>query len=827
MQPAECLPDSISPKTDLLTYERAPYLESDKWKIMKRLLMIALLSIVAVSASARSVRSVDPYADSIAVEKMRARMNEIRQYRPTVALVLSGGGAKGAAHVGVIRYIEELGIPVDMVLGTSMGGLIGGLYSLGYTVEQMDSLVSNMDWNWALSDRLARKYITYSDLKYKEKYLLSIPFFYEKDYYRMMRADENRFDAAHSRDILHVGADNEDGADFLKKNLLGSLPAGYIYGQNVSNLISSLTIGYQDHMSFQDFPIPFVCVAADMVSGKAKIWHEGKINDAMRSTMSIPGMFAPVRVDGMVLVDGGLRDNYPTALAREMGADIIIGVDLSDTRRTYTDINNIGDIISQGVDMLMREALEYNVNVPDVKIKPQLKGYGMMSFDPVSIDTIKARGFEAAREQDSLLREVAARTRVGYIKTPKPSAYDFESDSLVIADVEIKGVLPREEELLEKRLHLKFGQKISKEDLNDIVAKIYGTQAYDYVTYELLGESEPFKLVLKCRKGPVHQLGIGVRADTEEIVSVLLNLGLNAHKLHGHVYDFSAKISANPYMQFHWSYDLPKMPTINALASLRWTDMNMLDFGTSHLSLSYLCARQEFFLSNMKWKRLDFKAGLRNEVYDVRNVSSSEILGDYDFSQLTNDFVSLYMDARTDTFDDGYFPERGVNAGLSYSWTFGGFPHSFNNFQVIRADARTVCPITDRLAFIPSFNFRFLLGEDIPVAYFNAVGGSLAGRYIDQQMPFLGVTNLVPMKNMLTIYRADIRFTLARNHYLTGTVNYARDCDSFKYYADGPGYTGVALEYAFDTIFGPLSANVHWSDLTGKVGFYLSAGYSF
>ena len=795
---------------------------------MKKLLTLGLfLCLFCFPGSGRPRRGIDPRADSLAVERMKERMAVIRQTRPTVALVLSGGGAKGAAHVGVIRYIEELGIPVDMVLGTSMGGLIGGLYSLGYTVDQMDSLVRNMDWNWALSDRLSRKYITYSDLKYKEKYLLSIPFFYERDYYRMMRADENRFDPSHRHDILHVGADNEDGADFLKKNFLGSLPSGYIYGQNVSNLISSLTIGYQDPMSFQEFPIPFVCVASDMVSGKAKIWHEGKINDAMRSTMSIPGMFAPVRVDGMVLVDGGLRDNYPTALAREMGADIIIGVDLSETRRTYTDVNNIGDIIGQGIDMLGRDAFERNVNIPDVKIRPQLRGFNMMSFDAESIDTIMVRGLEAAQAQDSLLREVAKRTSEALASPRKPSAFGFETDSLVIADVEIKGVLPREGELLDKRLNLKFGQKISKEDLNDIVAKIYGTQSYDYVTYELLGDSEPFKLVLNCRKGPIHQLGLGVRADTEEIVSVLLNVGFNAHKLHGHIYDLSGKVSANPYFQFHWSYDLPKMPTINAKASVRWTDLNMLNFGNNNLSLSYFCTKQELFLSNIKWRQFDIKGGVRNEVFNVRNVKSSQIIGDYDFDQLTNDFVSLYLDARTDTFDDGYFPTRGVNAGLSYNWTFAGFPHRFNNFHTLQADAKTVLPIGDIFAFIPSFNFRFLFGDDIPVAYFNAIGGSLAGRYVDQQMPFLGVTNLSAMKNMLTIYRADLRFTLAKNHYLTGTVNYARDCDELRNYAAGPGYFGAALEYSFDTIFGPLSANVHWSDITRKVGFYLSAGYSF
>ena len=393
--------------------------------------------------------------------------------------------------------------------------------------------------------------------------------------------------------------------------------------------------------------------------------------------------------------------------------------------------------------------------------------------------------------------------------------------------MEIKGVLPREEELLEKRLDLKFGQKICKEDLNDIVAKIYGTQSYDYVTYELLGDSEPFKLVLNCRKGPVHQLGMGVRADTEEIVSVLLNLGFNAHKLHGHIYDFSAKISANPYVQFHWSYDLPKMPTINAKAALRWTNLDMLNLGNNDLSLSYLCAKQEVFLSNIKWKQFDIKSGIRNEVFNIRNIKSSEIIGDYDLEHLTNDFVSLYLDARTDTFDDGYFPTKGVNAGVSYAWVFTGFPYRADNFHTLQADARTVVPIGDRFAFIPSLNCRFLIGHDIPVAYFNAVGGSLPGRYVDQQIPFLGVTNLHAMKNMLTIYRADLRFKLARNHYLTGIVNYVRECDALKDYAYGPGYTGVALEYSFDTIFGPLSANVHWSDMTGKVGFYISAGYSF
>lgn len=795
---------------------------------MKRIIAFILLAICLSSGGqAASARGVDPQADAEAVTRMRKKMSEIRKHRPTVALVLSGGGAKGAAHVGVIEYIEELGIPVDMVLGTSMGGLVGGLYALGYTVPEMDSLMRNMDWNWALSDKLSREYVSYSDSKYKEKYLLAIPFYYERDYYKMKLADEHRFDDIRRHEVLHIGADNEGGADMLKNNLLGSLPSGYIYGQNVSNLISSLTIGYQDSTDFQSFPIPFACVATDMVSGKAKIWHSGKMNTAMRSTMSIPGIFAPVRTEGMVLVDGGMRDNYPTALAREMGADIIIGVDLSQDKRSYMQVNNIGDIIGQGIDMLGMDAFEKNVQIPDVKIKPYLPEYNMMSFSKQAIDTIIVRGRQAAEAQDSLLRMVAVKTAGTYKAEHKPKAFDFHADSLMIDEIEIKGVLAKEKLLLMDRMNLVPGQKISREGLDDMVARIYGTHCYDYVTYELLGSEEPFKLVINCKKGPVHQLGIGVRADTEEIVSVLVNLGINVHRLHGHSFDLTGKISANPYVQAKWSYDVPQIPTVNASASFRWTNMGMLNFGTNNLSLNFFNARQEVYLSNMKWKFLDVRGGLRNDIFNIRNIKSSQIIDDYDTSNLSNDFVSLFVDGRTDTFDDGYFPTKGVNAGVSYAWTFAGIPDMIHNFHTLQADAKVVVPGSDGFAFIPSFNCRFLMGRDIPLAYFNAIGGSLPGRFVDQQLPFIGVTNLVAMENIMTMFRTDFRFTLARNHYLTGIINYVRSSDTFMEYGKGMGNFGAGVEYSFDTIFGPFSANIHWSDFTGKVGMYLSAGFNF
>ena len=796
--------------------------------------------------------------DSVLVAEIRARMDSIRAHRPTVALVLSGGGAKGAAHIGVIEYLESIDMPIDMVLGTSMGGLVGGIYALGYPIHELDSIVRTIDWSLALSDRVPREYISYAEKKYKEKYLLSFPFYYKKEYYLERKADEmkysglsgdagkgqhpagsdapeyavpsdfDRTDVQRHDDRIGFGADQGNPANIIKDNLLGSLPSGYIYGQNVQNLFSALSVGYQDFIDFNDLPVPFACVATDLVSGSAKVWHEGKITTAMRSTMSIPGIFAPVKVDGMVLVDGGMRDNYPTSLARRMGADIVIGVDVSSGRKRYDEINNIGDIINAGIDMLGRSVYESNVKLADINIKPDLEEYNMMSFDRESIDRIIHNGYVAAYQNEARLLNIKRMVGEDAAPPARRKAIDLNVDSVYVDGVEIRGVGERESAILMKRIDIEPGDRVCRNDVENAVAEVFGTQAYDYVTYELEGSGEPFHLVINCKPGPIHHFGFGVRLDTEEVVSVLLNVSLNAHKLQGSIFDFTGKISTNPYFRFHYTYNSPKSPTINATASVRWTGMNLLDYTSSRFNLDYLNVRQEFYLSNINWSLFDIQVGLRNDYFNLRSLySSGGMFGDYNMDQMQNDYVSLFMNARADTFDDGYFPKSGYTAGVSYGWTFAGFPYRFNNFHAVQIDAKTVINAGRIFSFIPSVNFRFLLGSKVPLAYVNCMGGSIAGRYIDQQIPFMGVNNLALSRNILTVFRTDFRFNVARNHYVSGIVNYARDSDDFSSYTQGLGIFGAGVEYAYDTVFGPLSASLHWSSLTHKMGFYVGFGYYF
>ena len=373
--------------------------------------------------------SVDPQADSVAIAKMRAKMAKIRRTRPTVALVLSGGGAKGAAHVGVMRYLEEAGIPIDMIAGTSMGGLMGGLYSLGYPASFIDSLLRAMDWNLVMSDAVPQSSRSYTNRRRSNRYALSVPFDY-------------------GRQLWSSG----EG-----KNDLLSLPEGLVHGYNVENLISSLTVGYQDSLDFADLPIPFFCVSSDLASLKEYNWTRGSIVDALRSTMSIPFLFRPVRTKGMVLTDGGTRNNFPVDIVRAMGADYVIGVNLH-VGKDYSEVSGMGSFVSQLIDLTGVDTYSRNVRGVDVLIEPNLAGFDMMSFDPGSIATLLENGYRSADDHGGELAEIKARLKTsGGTVLSAPPATDISSKSVQVESIIIEGVSPQEAAFFRDKMHLKAG----------------------------------------------------------------------------------------------------------------------------------------------------------------------------------------------------------------------------------------------------------------------------------------------------------------------------------------------------------------------------------
>lgn len=804
----------------------------------KIILLLSALLLAGAPVVAQSVKEPESSSfgldekDAAAVRKIRYRMAQIRKSRPTVALVLSGGGAKGAATVGVLKYLEQYDLPVDMVVGTSIGGLVGGMYALGYKADYLDSLFRNMDWGVALSDEVDKSYIPYSRIRYKEKYLLSFPFYYKQDDYKNFIRGDMPFAAGRSRE-LHLGAEEgEDISSLARGNLMGSLPSGFVFGQNVNQIITSRTVGYSDSTDFFKMPIPFACVATDMASGRAKIWHEGSLNLALRSTMSIPGLFAPVRTGGMVLVDGGMRNNFPVNIARQMGADIIIGIDLSDSTPGADEIQNLGDILMSTMNLFDDDAFNLNVRNVDVHIHPNLKGYNMLSFNRTAVDTMYARGYKAAQEMKPQLDAVRHRLGKARFRYNAPPAVDLGQAPVIIEDIDIVGVTEKEAEYLRSKMYIKPGSIVDKKLIEQEIAAIFGKGSYDYVTYELRGKKEPYRLRILCKRGPMHQIGFGARIDSQDIVSLLLNVGLNTNAMQGHSLDLTARISLNPYLDVRYSYNAPKFSTFNVRATLQYSGSTTFLAGQKdYVNLAMLQSAQELFFSNMHWSSFDVKVGLRNQLTTLYNIATSSESGidhTYRSSQVLN-YPGFFADGRIETLDNGYFPTRGISAGIRGELTsdilFAG-ASSATLYGIVGMDG--MFPFSfGRLSFIPQLNARLVFGNNPAAPITNILGGDMRGRYLEQQIPFVGLNDMAIMRNHLLVGRLDARYKLFKNQYVSLMGNVAYDFSSFKTIGEGRLFTGVGLGYAYDSIAGPLKAQVHWSSVTKRVGLYLSFGYNF
>ena len=259
-----------------------------------------------------------------------------------MALVLSGGGAKGTAHIGVLKVLERAGIPIDIVTGTSMGSLVGGIYACGHRAHEIDSVVRQLDWSLLLSNR--------NDLKHQS-----------------LREREKQNTYVISKELTFGKTEKRTGG-------------GFISGKNVVSLIDAYTAPYLDSIDFNKLPIPFACVATDVVDYSEQVFHSGIVGQAMRASMSIPGVFAPVRKGDRVLVDGGLTNNFPADVARQMGADIVIGVDVQSELKGASELTSTSAILLQIVDYNCQHKYQENLALTDIHILVNTKGYSSASF---------------------------------------------------------------------------------------------------------------------------------------------------------------------------------------------------------------------------------------------------------------------------------------------------------------------------------------------------------------------------------------------------------------------------------------------------------------
>lgn len=735
--------------------------------------------------------------------------------RPKVGLVLCGGGAKGAAHVGVLKVLEEYEIPIDMIVGTSMGAIIGGLYSIGYTASELDTLLMAQDWDLVMNDRLDRKKISYDRKKYENKYLVRIPFGLD-DYSRL---------SFESRDRVPI---------------LSNVPMAVVNGHNIYNLFTKLSVGYQDSIDFNKMPIPFACVAVDLVNKEEVVFHSGKFVDAIRASMAIPGYFTPARIGDRVFVDGGALNNYPVDVAREMGADIIIGVKLGELEKAEKDpdVKNIGDMVGSLLDLYMGTKEAEAIANTDILITPSIKGYNALSFDLESLRALIGNGESAARSKrlqiEALKKSLDAAQREEEMTFVGPKlppvtykkAVHLDKDTITVGTVIVNGLNEDDARYLLKRSCFKPGTRLTGSQIEQEIERLYNTGTFESVTYLLKGREEPYDLELNFAGGRNSILGLGFRFDTEEIASVLLNVGLNNNSLYGSSLNVSSRLSYNMQTNVEYSYAFKSLARVNVGYDFRKSNLNLFDANArSNIFFSQNSVYAE--IATKRFRNLRTSFGARMDIFDYKTVITSEAIPPiYDNDKSNRLFTGAYFNLEIDTSDNEFFPTYGYVMQGDVTYYFRDlFSISMDDYTSAKLHLSQVFPMGKRFAMIASLDTRMLFGGNVPMAYMNVMGGYLPGRYMDQQLPFIGFTESKVFENILASGTLDARMRIGTGHYIFASAAYALDCQGFSDFLSKPGIFGARLGYAYNSVIGPIAFNLNWSDATGKVGAFLSLGY--
>lgn len=751
----------------------------------------------------------------------------IQPPRLKVGVVLGGGGAKGAAHIGVLKYLEEMGVPVDYVAGTSMGSIIGGLYAMGYSPDELTRLIAGMDWSAYIGNRIDRP---------------------------MMAQDVRQ---RNSTTFLHVPFSMENPFDHSPRSpFIGQLPSAFVNNSSLINLFNDLCVGYQEEMDFKDLPIPFACVATDLIEGREVVLRHGSVPTAMRASMAIPGVFSPVAIGDMMLVDGGLVNNFPADVLKEMGADIIIGVEVASTKDvTVDDLKSLPQVFARLLTNSTSAKRLENRELCDIYIAPDISGYGTLSFKPDAIDTLVNRGYKRACDfHDHLMAvkkavDASAGHPVG--KTLRASrAKNFANDTLLIRTITVNNVSERESRWITRKGGLKAGETYVQADIERAMNLYRGTGCFDEITYHLAESdstrsgqrpSDSYDLNIDMKPAKPHVFGLGVRYDTEEGAAVLLNLGLNEKKFNGSKLNLTAKLSYNPKLNLTYTYSRPGLANFNLSVDYRNEHFRTRGLDDKYVNLHYRQTKVNAYISEFHLLNFSTNVGVSYIYTNYGKTSLEESdLDERDFKD--NTILAPFVKMQYDNLDDPYFAKQGIMANLNSHYYYMP-PTKEKFFDINYTFQAYITPAGGRFSIIPHVYGRYvgnIVGNAPQVQYHNlrnVGGGEIVGRHFENQMPFIGLTSVEDMgEGHASILRLDLRYNFYGKHYLTAMYNTSVPwgmlgnggstfADIFSFMGHGAG-----MKYSYNSFLGPISLTGHWSRsyYTGRhFGAYFSFGYTF
>jgi NTE family protein len=686
--------------------------------------------------------------------------------RPKVGLALGGGGAKGFAHIPVLKALDALDFPVDYIAGTSAGGILGGLYAAGYSGDALEKLAAETDWAGLFDDRPPRSMAPHIQKKSDGRYQLDLP---------------------------------------LRKGI-PSAPRGLIYGQKFLTLFSRLTFPLSAEMDFDDLTIPFRCVAVDLISGKEVVLERGSLARAIRATMSIPSLLSPVEWDDRLLVDGGVLNNLPVDVVKAMGAEIIIAVDLSEPLKPADELETPDKILGQTLVVVENEQKRRKLEDVDILIHPDMAGFGILDFFfPEKLVGIKDRGQSAVEK--ALPALLALKDKYGLSRSAQEGSSDPASARRSSADPArkfalsgffISGTERTSPAYLSRLSHLKQGQQVDGEILGREITRLFALGLFRRIEFDAIPTSAgTLELRLLFEEHPRGRLRIGLGYDNfHKLVAAagvdFMNLLLPGLRLENEVEvggqtRFRSQLSlpaqtldAPVYPFFQLAYQNIPTRLYDGAGDLIST------FKNRFWSLAFgFCAQIK--------KSISLEVSAQTEFMNAAPIGvppRPEL-----FTELNANLTGLSVNAAIDTRDGVWTPNKGILVRARYEGRFAGFGSDVD-YKLAEA----------------SFDGYHTFRPGHTLRAYGCWGTSSAGtpfyKFLNQGHPdfFVGMKYDQLLGSKMKILRAEYRYSFSRVVHLKFIGNAAFDFDQnwpeFSYSAERLWGIGVGIHAS--TPAGPL-----------------------
>ncbi|GAA4294872.1 patatin-like phospholipase family protein [Aestuariibaculum suncheonense] len=716
-----------------------------------------------------------------------------------MGLVLSGGGAKGLAHIGVLKVLDSLGVKVDYIAGTSMGAVVGGLYASGYTGKQLDSVFREIDFDKLINDDIPRSSKAFFERNNSEKYAVTLPF----------------------------------------ENLKIKLPSALSRGQNTYNLIAKLTLHANETEDFSRLPIPFFCIATNVETGQQVVLDQGNLAQSVMASAALPSLFQPVTRNNKVLIDGGVVNNYPIDELRAKGMDVIIGVDVQDGLATREELSSALDILLQINNFRTINDMKLKGKKTDVYIKPDIKEYTVVSFDEGS--SIIENGVQAALAKEADLKKLVKSTNVPHGSKVKISA----QDSIAIKSIVVRGNDKYTRAYVLGKLKLKNNETVSYAKFNQGINNLIATNNFDSFEYKLKKRpgTNGYDLVTYLQETKATTfLKLGLHYDELYKSAALINLTKKRLFFDNDLASFDFILGDNVRYNFeyfidkgfYWSIGVKSRfnqfnKSINAQLLLDnefivEQDLNKIETSledqTNQIYVQTLF-RKDFALSmGMEHKRLEMKS----ETLLVDNQQREAVFE-------STDYLSVFGKLKLDTYDNKYFPKRGLyfDGDLHmYLWA-SSFNEDFDDFTIAKADMGYAFSVSNKLAFNIQSSGGFKVGDKSTNSLDFALGG-YGNNFINNLSPFLGYDFIELTGNSFVKATFTANYEVFKKHYISLEGNFANIEDDIFDTGEWftlPDYSGYALGYSVDTFLGPIQVKYSYSPELKHSKWYFNVGFWF